>query len=224
MSDVTPLRTGRSPLDVTVSWSARTSGAETVSAGSARVQYPAMAGARDWVRSRNEVLRLAAFSGGMSSTEAGRAARMALCIWALESGWGESEWRWNAWGAHCYGSYDCQRDGLREALAAFRDLAQGSSAWWTRALRDPTIARAFRAGELGAVTGLYQSSERGPAYNAGTVISSAEARSLLARVDGYLAASGVVSTSGRRSSGGSTGILWLAVIAAALVAASGVKQ
>lgn len=214
MSDVTPLRTGRLPFRVTLRWGARAG----VPTGSGEVYYARVPDAREWTRSRAEVLRLAAFAAGLSSEEADRATRVALVVWANESGWGANEWRWNAWGAHCFGRYDCQRL-TPETLAAFRDLGEAAAAWWTRALRDPSVARLFRAGDVLGAVRLMTATERGAAYASAAALSEAEARRIDALVGEYLTAGGVVVTdvSPRRSRGGGS-LLWLAIVAAAVAA------
>ena len=162
--------------------------------GQVRTASVASTDRASWVLTRFQIFSFAledAFA--VSRVEAGRATTISLVVLALESGWGRSEWRWNAAGVGCAGAALCMRftDGASDPeLRAYEDLAQGARDFWRLVKRNSRGDEWSRilAGDMLGWAGLWRRRDWSPGNSTGDQLNL-----ILTRVVGELRAASVAS-------------------------------
>ena len=149
-------------------------------------------GPASWCTSRYEVsfraLDAVPTAASASASDRRQVAEWVLAVWALESGYGANEWRWNAGGLHCVStSRECMRlqsgrDPSREEnLEAFPDAFTFAARWWAVVIRTtPEIVSLIIDDPNGAFRELY-------ANGYGPVAAAAELPAVLRGVRSRLA-------------------------------------
>lgn len=194
----------------------------------AEVTWSNPTGPQSWTLSRRAALYLSAIEIGSDDAQAARMAVSGMVIWANESGWGGHEYRWNGWGCHPFeGADEMHFTAGDPALAAFATIEASAKKFWLVAMQDGAVANAFKAGDPLAAVALTRT-----AFGGGNVMPDADARSIYARIQMYMATTETPAGDGppaaparRASSGSSTGAKWLVAAAVlAAIAASGNKE
>lgn len=167
---------------------------EAALSGQVRTSSVASADRATWVLSRWEILAFALQDAyDVTRLEAGRASTISLVVWALESGWGANEWRWNGAGVGCGGAAMCMRftDGASDpTLRAYEDLAQSARDFWRLVKRNSRGDEwsLILAGNMLGWAGLWRRRDWSPGNNTGD-----ELNTMLTRVVGDLRAASVAA-------------------------------